>query len=323
MNFENKKTDNSYFDDMNIRTHLDTSLDLSGISVSEQLIQKTLRAIKEQPVGPSEQEDSSRHFKPIPWKRYVRSLTGAAAAVLILFAGYHFISSGFGASPKYSTNKSADTAPEEAAKNDTPSYFAAEGNPKSTDNTSDNMESKMDTTKEAEQDYKIKSANQKAEQDMETGTADEKAEQKFAREEASEEQTQDIAGASVAKDDMDQEAVGFHEVCSLTAELTESITITNELSQTALTLIKQVDIAEFYSLMEQYFYSSSEESLSKDLYYTIELDGNASSGISYHIQIGNVIIVEETSGETSHRTTYSMLNQEEFLGELSDYIDKY
>ena len=46
MNFDKNKSDYSKLDDMNIKSHLNTSLEMSGISVSEDLIQRTIQAIK-------------------------------------------------------------------------------------------------------------------------------------------------------------------------------------------------------------------------------------------------------------------------------------
>ena len=338
MNFENKKTSSNDLDDMNIKTHLNASLDLSGIHVSEELIQKTLQAVKEQPAKDPEKEDSTEHRKAVPWKRYVRSLTGAAAAVLILFAGYHLVGNGLGSPKKMAQNQSADTAPQESPKNDMKTYDTAESYSESAANTKDHAKLKMEpktkeepdissksTDKEAEQDIKSKSADQKVEQDMGSGADDENQMQKFSLGKTPEDQSdnREIPDVSAAQSNADQESVRFHELCSLTSEQTESITITNELSQTSLTLTEQADINGFYSFLDQYFYCSSEESSSEDLHYTIEMDGNVSSDVSYRIRIGTAVTVEEISGETNHTSTYSLPDQEEFLGELSAYLDQY
>ena len=336
MNFENKKTSSNNLDDMNIKTHLNASLDLSGICVSEELIQKTLQAVKEQPAKDPEKEDSTEHRKAVPWKRYVRSLTGVAAAVLILFAGYYLVGNGLGSPKKMAQKQSADTAPEESAKNDMSAYDTAESYPESAANTKDQAELKMEPTtkegqdirskstdKEAEQGIKSKSADQKAEQDMGSGAGDGKEMQKFSLGKAPEDQADNRDDVSIAQNSAGQEAVRFHVLCSLTSEQTGSITITNELSQTSLTLTEQADINGFYSFLDQYFYCSSEESSSEDLHYTIEMDGNVSSDVSYRIRIGTAVTVEEISGETNHTSTYSLPDQEEFLGELSAYLDQY
>ncbi|HHV10499.1 MAG TPA: hypothetical protein GXX75_09515 [Clostridiales bacterium] len=109
---ENKNyDDNIEIDEMKIRFHLNDSLDLSGISVSEDLIHRTLLAIKNQP---EMQEAPDR--KVIPWNRYFRALAGVAAAVVVVVAGYGLASNGvFSGQKTFSRNDQAyDTsAPEE------------------------------------------------------------------------------------------------------------------------------------------------------------------------------------------------------------------
>ncbi|MGB4658190.1 MAG: hypothetical protein WBI07_03295, partial [Mobilitalea sp.] len=111
MNNENSK------DDMDIKARLNHSLDLSGITVSEDLIRRTLIKIKEQPImldNEAQQEElgmqkriakknqnnqltkeempsepKSFREKIIPFSRYVRSLAGVAAAVAIFVVGIH------------------------------------------------------------------------------------------------------------------------------------------------------------------------------------------------------------------------------------------
>lgn len=92
-------------DDLNIKSHLNTSLELSGINVSEDLINRTLEAIKKQEAyvpetgvqQTVEQETSSKKktiaTKAIPWMKYTRMIAGTAAAILVVTVGYHWISS--------------------------------------------------------------------------------------------------------------------------------------------------------------------------------------------------------------------------------------
>ncbi|MDD3172256.1 MAG: hypothetical protein PHF63_01080 [Herbinix sp.] len=86
-------------DGRSIKSHLDTSFDLNGIHVSEDLINRTLNAIKQQEVEQQEtaQQDSKEGnekeiVKIIPWSRYIRRIVGVAAAVLVVTAGVNFIS---------------------------------------------------------------------------------------------------------------------------------------------------------------------------------------------------------------------------------------
>ncbi len=91
MSFDQKKSINIEYDELNIKSHLNTSLDLEGISVSEDLINRTLEAIRKQsqvtemPV--TEQQTQEPERKVIPWFRYARNIAVVAAAGLILVVG--------------------------------------------------------------------------------------------------------------------------------------------------------------------------------------------------------------------------------------------
>ena len=103
---ENKNYDeNNEFDELNIKSHLNDSLDLSGISVSEDLINRTLLAIKKQSelqstvaeVNENQEENETvkqTNKKIIQWNRYIRAFAGVAAAVVVVVAGYGLASTG-------------------------------------------------------------------------------------------------------------------------------------------------------------------------------------------------------------------------------------
>ncbi|MDF2511016.1 MAG: hypothetical protein K0S04_882 [Herbinix sp.] len=126
---ENKNYNgNISFDEWNIKSHLNDSLDLSGISVSEDLINRTLLAIKQSEIqAVSEVEESqtendairqttgtnlgqtgytkdepASNKKVIQWNRYIRAFAGVAAAVVVVAAGYGLASNG-----AFSGNKTA------------------------------------------------------------------------------------------------------------------------------------------------------------------------------------------------------------------------
>lgn len=122
MNYNDKKNHNIEKDDMNIKSHLDASLDLSGISVSEDLINRTLEAIKKQTAEQSLESDdhltaqkvaSKDTKKVIPWNRYIRGFAGVAAAAVIVVAGYNILNN-----VSYKADKSSDSSfSEEMASN--------------------------------------------------------------------------------------------------------------------------------------------------------------------------------------------------------------
>ena len=89
-------TDDMNLDKLNIKSHLNASLDFSNISVSEELIQKTLRAINEEPSTLVEKDENVMNTRKIPWNSYVRRLTGVAAALIVLIGGYSIIKNSVG-----------------------------------------------------------------------------------------------------------------------------------------------------------------------------------------------------------------------------------
>lgn len=87
MSFELKKKVNNEIDEFNIKSHLNTSLEAEGISMSEDLIRRTMDAIRLQDAkGSDTAKDIYRHTKPI-FNRQARTLVTVAAAALILIAG--------------------------------------------------------------------------------------------------------------------------------------------------------------------------------------------------------------------------------------------
>lgn len=105
-------------DDMNLKLHLNESLDIKGISVSEDLINRTLKAIKVSEEGLQEttlqgdkqQERETNHEtsskKIIAWSRPVRKIAGTAAAILVVAVGFRLMT---GDNAKFMMMDKADT----------------------------------------------------------------------------------------------------------------------------------------------------------------------------------------------------------------------
>ena len=80
----------SDLDDLHVKDHLNTSFDMDNITVSEDLIARTLKAIEESETQ-EEQLKESNKIKHFP----VRRLVSAAAAVVVLIVGFNILQSGF------------------------------------------------------------------------------------------------------------------------------------------------------------------------------------------------------------------------------------
>lgn len=77
-------------DDLKIKAHLDASLDMKEIGVSEDLINRTLAAIKANSAEAkiSRDKDAKKERKLPSWNRYIYGFARVAAVVLIIAAGY-------------------------------------------------------------------------------------------------------------------------------------------------------------------------------------------------------------------------------------------
>ncbi len=101
-------------DDLEIKSYLNSSLDLMGVYVSEDLISKTLAAIKQADTENQESNSASGNLQQVnntdeavnhkkdrgiaankvTWRKYIRRFAGVAAAVLVLTAGINFTKMG-------------------------------------------------------------------------------------------------------------------------------------------------------------------------------------------------------------------------------------
>lgn len=109
-------------DDIDIKSHLNDSLDFNKITVSEDLINRTLNAIKGQTANDLDTDhrekielDKIKMNKVVTWNSYIRKFAGAAAAVLVIFAGFSMMRLiGVGSKNSASTNQiNYDTASKE------------------------------------------------------------------------------------------------------------------------------------------------------------------------------------------------------------------
>lgn len=144
MSENNNYDEDIQLDELNIKSHLNDSLELSGISVSEDLINRTLLAIKKQTelqavaeINESQSESNTENQisaiklnqteeakeqkasdkKVIHWNRYVRAFAGVAAAMVVVAVGYGLASNGAfsGYMASSSKDQSYDMATKEAA----------------------------------------------------------------------------------------------------------------------------------------------------------------------------------------------------------------
>ena len=320
MNFDNRDKDDINFDDMDIRSHLNTSLDVRGISVSEKLIQKTLQAIKDQPeMNQDLQDETSKEGRKAPWGRYVRGFAGVAAAALVLLAGYQGLASlsmdkGNSGAPK----ELIDLAREEATRAEV--YYEAEKFQDDADVAEDSVEYKMSTTMESEAQFGVQSSEElKDEPDsIMKGSENHQGGMEIEPSAPSDNQVK-----ITAKDDgLVQEGIDFSRICVLAPEEITSVKITETGNESSINLVSKEEIIDFYSLMEKTVYIPGGNPSSK-IEYRIEIIGNDSTNSNYIINISDGMTVEVTSGDTVSYATYTIDRRDEFIREFSKFLAGY
>lgn len=259
MSFDQKKNGNMENDELNIKSHLNTSLDLEGISVSEDLINRTLEAIRKQSsvaAGPVKAEQEKQpERKVIPWFKYTRNFAAVAAAGLILVLGIN----GLG-----QTGKKADQSETAKEKENSISYDMAateQAAPEAADSAADAGSSAMEFAAQSEE-----SANG-SDNTGEAATyginADEKSDDSVMITE-DKGAVMKAAGENTASDapEGDRLLLSFREICPILPEEAQDITITGNADQGERLISDPEEIKLFYNQMESYAYSdgATEES---------------------------------------------------------------
>ncbi|HHX11887.1 MAG TPA: hypothetical protein GX731_03630 [Clostridiales bacterium] len=298
-------TEDMNIDNLNIKSHLNASLDFSGISVSEELIQKTLRAINEQPSTLVEKKENVLKTPRVPWNSYVRSLTGVAAALIVLIGGYSLIKNNIGMkSAKNDSNTSMDMATPEAK-----SHVTEEDQVLFSATDSDMGDVAMGSVTEDT------TVINKDEQKMDSVTIDDivKSSDQDMKEAPS--ITSEFTGASL-------ESVEFTQIYGGTVDVIESIMVTDDAAGKSIIITDESEISKVYSLLDSYLYSAAESGLSSDIYYLIEIKEYQSDGINT-ITIGDTVTISSELGATDSTQAYEMINLQAFNRELKLLIESY
>lgn len=345
---DTQKTGNNNIeiDDMNIKSHLNTSLDLSGITVSEDLINRTLAAIKEQPAKDQEyKEDTEKSTKKvIIWSRYARGFAGVAAAALIIAIGYGAMTQMSSFGKKESANStespvqyslSMDTAEQTAEDADTTERTQA--NEESTaaavadESTGDAAEKATqygiaaDTLEESAEESGTTGDSNTAMDDSQTaGTGS------IESENGSDGSVQNDAdtGTSLGESKMtatlkaDENSIfTFRDIFLPDPVQAYLVTITDDIAKVTVTLTEQADISDFYTVMDNHQFTEGTEAVS-DQSYTVEVK-SLQNGSQYIMLVGDHITVHYTEGDTSSESFYDESGDAFLKTDLAGLILKY
>lgn len=336
---------NTVYDDMNIKSHLNTSLELEGISVSEELFQRTLATIREQQAqqeehGEAKVEEGIR-TKNVPWNRYVRSFAGVAAALLLLVVGYNVIKQ----MPivKNDTTSMDSAAPEDnlmmsrSAAEDTQANITAESPEAAEAPAAANAgiaakEAKLEAQNEASE-YTISAENTAdAGDNVSAGTDDIS---NYGKEEGTEEEIQFAMvpeddsnslkfSTSLQSTDASEVTYTFRNIFLPAPEEAEYITISSNKSGTSVTLTAQEDIRAFYLVMDAHLFTGDAQKTENGQDYTVEMK-NPNTQTLYTMYLGPNLIVKCIQGDNVTENLYypddeTLLKQEieSFLLEHSE-----
>lgn len=331
MNYNDKKKDNIEIDDMKIKSHLNASLDLSGINVSEDLINRTLEAIKKQS---AEQTDTVTEVntkevpkKVIPWNRYIRGFAGVAAAALIVVAGYGLISSGLTGSMK--SDDSTNTAsPEDRVNYDTAdtaenyTYSASEAAP-----ADDTLMAKDSGAKTADQSANGGTDNAADSQLAERFTITADADMSTAGEGTTGTAGQTAPEVAATAEQPLQSTLSvpvltFREIFLPDPAQAQSLTITDETTASTVTLTSQEEILDFYSVMDKHQFTSSTES-SAGTDYKVEIKSLQPGEALYTMTVGNNVIISYQDSKASSQSIYNAADSALLLQDMKDFFSKY
>lgn len=331
MNYNNEKS-NIEQDDMNIRSHLNASLDFNGISVSEDLINRTLQAVQ----AASQQQDNkqdiadskSRTQRKAPWIAYARTFAGVAAAVLIFVAGYGLLNTaGNMKSDMNSQGKdsvAADMAKTTNEKSDSVEYAA-------TGSTDDGEIADADA---AQDEVNMTSLAESKQEEQEVNKSEADASLSTGEEDALAAGADDTVGSpGIVSDAIDTpmssarppqsldrvEYLAFRDIFLTDPVLTQSVTVTDEVAGTFITLTSPEDISALYSVMDKYQFLY-ETDASVEIDYTIEIMVPDENEAVYTIAVGSSIIIDYTDKDISGHSIYKVQDSSLLLQDMKEFF---
>lgn len=314
MSFDQKKNDNIEIDKLNIKSHLNTSLEKDGISVSEDLINRTLEAIRKQSQEPvaapiSSKQEKLPDSKVIPWYRYARNFAVVAAAGLILVLGVNSLgrvdrkedASGTAKdkanriSYDYSTEGSA---PQEAVGNKSDDSVAMDFALKSAEST---MEAENDV------DYK-----------MAADAADNQGSPLM------KEDSVEMTATSAAPGDEfvegDSGLLSFRDICPILSEDTETITLMANSDKGEKVIGDREDIDNFFLRMEAYAYAEGDNTEDGTLFTITFLTSNGSFTLLFK---ENTLVTSYKGKDDIIEHNYQSNDYQQLLSDLEGWYKNY
>jgi hypothetical protein len=313
MNYNDKKKSNIKMDDMDIKSHLNTSLDLSGIRVSEDLINRTLQAIKQQEESQVEMTVINRDEKKvIPWNKYIRGFAGVAAAAIIITVGYNAINNQ-DMKFKSKEDNSAQREIEQISEDNIIMEFAATESAAEKDTAAGDisMNATQGIADPTDAEFKTNdSVMESSEGGLEgqTDSSDIKA------------ADPDLSSTQNFGDTM--AALTIREILPVTPEQIEYILITKVTNNTEVKVTEDKDINDFYTMMDNQLFAGA-NTAPVNIDYVIEVGSRQTEKVIYTLTIGDTITLTTKMGDITSQSVYQSNDSSLLSQSLNDFVALY
>ena len=293
MSYDKIKINIKEVDELNIKSHLNTSLEAEGISVSEDLINRTLEAIKS-----DNDQDVELDKAPVFMSGRIRTLVTVVETLLILAVGINAIRLNI------PYGMMLDNATDQA---------------KSYDNTTDENDMAFSEASDQYDDSVdgIDSYNLDA-YEFTTNTEDAGKDTSVKYGEATvgalpDNEVEDKAELTVHGYEMT-----FTEMVLIESEAVKSITITSILGQGERAITGHDEVKEFYWMMDNYIYQQGSGDY-EDMLYTVDIIGASLDG---RLLIGDSnIVVELTNKDAVSQSIYTASDHGKLIEEMKNFIN--
>ncbi|MFT4145116.1 MAG: hypothetical protein QM644_11735 [Mobilitalea sp.] len=313
MNFNDKENENIDIEQLNIKSHLNTSLELEGISVSEDLIHRTLQAINKQSVEKQDQpplnSQQAKLKKSFSINKFVRGFAGVAAAAIIVVAGTQLLNGNIGGSKKDSAADMNSAAVEQKTTSENAGY-------------SDESYSTLQDDTAKYESAQTEDAEVSIDDNLVTSDAGEQGDESNAIALAPESTTESVDFTGVTSStETEKTKLSFSQLIVPELTSTATIVVTKIEDNTKVTLIDQKDIEEFYLAMEKHQFTASTVAPA-NMVFQIELT-DTEQNQTYMISVGEHLQIEYSDTQTTSMSTYDVVDNEVFQQDLKNLIDKY
>lgn len=305
-------------DNMNIKAHLDASLDANNIIPSERLINRTLEAIKnaqsntsgfEEPENTSWSViDEKRRYS---WPVFAKGMASVAAALLILVVGmnaFRMMKSSKKDATSYDSKADAGMDyGKQANRNEQPKGESSASYSIETDDAADDNGAETERTAGLTADQATTAEGKTDEADNDGGLAiSEGLGENF--------------GVVKGNTSKLETGLSLRDICPVPADAAEELTITLDDAAKTVIIADKAGVEEFFTLYEGYELFETDE-MPGEIVYSAEIIGGGSACRVAIYKTG--ITVSQTLKKETVTNSYSVVNHEQLLVKLGKMIERY